>query len=126
MSTTGGSQQESTVAEGGGGGDHFALLLHLSLRAETKTNRRQLALITLVGSMICKPFCLVQFDTTPLSHPTDYPSDWIKQHALFGQYMCGIEKTCGIDQSGGQYRTREYYFSLGPHATTAGSAGCLL
>ena len=40
----------------GGGGDHFALLLHLSLRAETKTNRRQLALITLVGSMICKPF----------------------------------------------------------------------
>ena len=43
----------------GGGGDHFALLLHLSLRAETKTNRRQLALITLVGSMICKPFCLV-------------------------------------------------------------------
>ena len=41
--------------------------------------------------------------------PHNYPSDWNKQHdALFGQYMCGIEKTCGINQSGGQYRTREY------------------
>ena len=59
--------------------------------------------------------------------PHNYPSDWNKQHdALFGQYMCGIEKTCGIDQLGGQYRTREYFFSFGPHATTAGSAGCLL
>ena len=38
--------------------------------------------------------------------PHDYPSDWNKQHdALFGQYMCGIEKTCGINQSGGQYLT---------------------
>ena len=37
-------------------GNQIALLLDLSLRAETKTNRRKQAL---VGSMICKPFCLV-------------------------------------------------------------------
>ena len=37
-------------------GNQVALLLDLSLRAETKTNRRKQAL---VGSMICKPFCLV-------------------------------------------------------------------
>ena len=38
-------------------GNQVALLLDLSLRAETKTNTRRKQ--ALVGSMICKPFCLV-------------------------------------------------------------------
>ena len=43
----------------GGPGDHLTLLCILSLRAETKTNRPKLAMITLDRSMFCKPFCLV-------------------------------------------------------------------
>ena len=45
---------------GGSGGDHFTLLYILSLRSETKTNRRKLAMITSDRSMFCKLFCLVQ------------------------------------------------------------------
>ena len=41
--------------------------------------------------------------------PHDCPSDCNKQHdVLFDQYMCGIDKTCRINQPCGQYRTREY------------------
>ena len=54
---SGGSWQESAVA---GGGDHFAVLSHFVAFAETKTNKRKLAIITSEGSMFGKPFCLVQ------------------------------------------------------------------
>ena len=51
-----------------GGGGHFAVQSHFVAFAETKTNKRKLAMITSEGSMFGKPFCLVNVEVIDLKN----------------------------------------------------------